>query len=80
MPRRRNPHAELGTAFHAWVEARLGVQPLIADDDLPGAADEEIGSAEELVELKAAFERLDYAHRTPAGLEVPFALSPSADA
>ena len=25
-----------GTAFHAWVEARLGVQPLITDDDLPG--------------------------------------------
>ncbi|MDH3959615.1 MAG: PD-(D/E)XK nuclease family protein, partial [Actinomycetota bacterium] len=75
MPRRRNPHAELGTAFHAWVEARLGVQPLIADDDLPGAADEEIGSADELVELKAEFERLDYAQRTPAGLEVPFAVA-----
>ncbi len=75
MPRRRNPHAELGTAFHAWVEARLGVQPLIADDDLPGAADEEIGSADELVELRAEFERLDYADRAPAGLEVPFAVA-----
>ncbi len=36
MPRARNRHAELGTAFHAWVEARLGVQPLITDDLLPG--------------------------------------------
>ena len=75
MPRRRNRHAELGTAFHAWVEARLGVQPLIADDDLPGAADESIGSPEELVALKDAFEQLEYAQRTPAGLEVPFAVA-----
>ena len=74
MPRRRNLHAELGTAFHAWVEARLGVQPLIADDELPGAADESIGSQEELRVLKDAFERLEFAARTPAGLEVPFAL------
>ena len=67
MPRRRNRYAELGTAFHAWVEARLGVQPLITDEDLPGAADENIGSQEELADLKEAFERLDYARRTPAG-------------
>ena len=75
MPRRRNQHAELGTAFHAWVEARLGVQPLIADDELPGAADESIGSPAELATMKEAFERLEYAHRTPAGLEVPFSLA-----
>ena len=74
MPRRRNRHAELGTAFHAWVEARLGVQPLIADDELPGAADESIGSPEELAALKDAFEQLEYAQRTPVGLEVPFAV------
>ncbi len=75
MPRRRNQHAELGTAFHAWVEARLGVQPLIADDELPGAADESIGSPAELAAMKEAFEGLDYAQRTPAGLEVPFSLA-----
>jgi DNA helicase-2/ATP-dependent DNA helicase PcrA len=75
MPRRRNRHAELGTAFHAWVESRLGVQPLIADDELPGAADESIGSPEELAALKSAFEQLEYAQRTPTGLEVPFAVS-----
>ena len=65
----------MGTAFHAWVEARLGVQPLIADDELPGAADESIGSPAELVALKEAFEGLEYAHRAPAGLEVPFSLA-----
>ena len=75
MPRRRNQHAELGTAFHAWVEARLGVQPLIADDELPGAADESIGSPAELAAMKEAFEQLEYAQRTPAGLEVPFSLA-----
>jgi DNA helicase-2/ATP-dependent DNA helicase PcrA len=75
MPRRRNRHAELGTAFHAWVEARLGVQPLIADDELPGAADESIGSPEELAALKDAFEGLEYAQRTPTGLEVPFSVA-----
>ncbi len=74
MPRRRNRHAELGTAFHAWVEARLGVQPLITDDDLPGAADDSVAAPDELEELKAAFEALDYARRTPSGLEVPFTL------
>lgn len=75
MPQPRSRFADLGTAFHAWVETRLGVQPLIADDELPGAADEEIASAAELAELTAAFERLEYATRTPAGLEVPFAVA-----
>ncbi|MGB8020178.1 MAG: ATP-dependent DNA helicase [Candidatus Nanopelagicales bacterium] len=74
MPRRRSRHAELGTAFHAWVEARLGVQPLITDEDLPGAADAGIESPAELEALKEAFERLPYALRVPAGLEVPFSL------
>jgi DNA helicase-2/ATP-dependent DNA helicase PcrA len=75
MPRRRSRHADLGTAFHAWVETRLGVQPLITDDDLPGAADAGIETAEELAALKECFELLPHAARTPAGLEVPFSLS-----
>ena len=53
----------------------MGVQPLIADDELPGAADESIGSPAELAALKESFERLEYAQRTPAGLEVPFSLA-----
>jgi len=74
MPRRRNRHAELGVAFHAWVEARLGVQPLLTDEELPGAADEGIHSAAELERLKVAFEALPHAARSPWGLEVPFSL------
>jgi DNA helicase-2/ATP-dependent DNA helicase PcrA len=75
MPRPRNRSAELGTAFHAWVEARLGVQPLITDDLLPGAADEGIASDAELAELKAAFERLPHAGQAPTAIEAPFAVS-----
>ena len=74
MPVRRNRSAELGSAFHAWVESRLGVQPLITDDLLPGAADEEISSDEDLAALKEAFERLPHAGAVPQALEVPFAL------
>ena len=74
MPRRRSRSADLGTAFHAWVESRLGVQPLITDDELPGAADEGIQTAEELAVLKESFERLPYAARQPVGLEVPFSI------
>jgi ATP-dependent DNA helicase UvrD/PcrA len=74
MPVRRNRSAELGSAFHAWVESRLGVQPLITDDLLPGAADEGISSDEDLAALKEAFERLPHAAAIPAGLEVPFAV------
>ncbi|HEX6886689.1 MAG TPA: ATP-dependent DNA helicase [Candidatus Nanopelagicales bacterium] len=75
MPRQRSRSADLGTAFHAWVEARLGVQPLITDDELPGAADEGIASQGELDSLKASFERLPYAARAPVDLEVPFSLA-----
>jgi DNA helicase-2/ATP-dependent DNA helicase PcrA len=75
MPHPRSRHADLGTAFHAWVESRLGAQPLITDDELPGAADAGIESAAELAALKESFERLPYASRAPVGLEVPFSLS-----
>lgn len=75
MPRRRNRHADLGTAFHAWVEARLGVQPLLTDEDLPGAADADVQSPADLADLREAFEALPYARQVPVGLEVPFALA-----
>ncbi len=75
MPRRRSRQADLGTAFHAWVETRLGLQPLITDDELPGAADADIASAADLEALKTSFERLPFAARTPLALEVPFAVA-----
>ena len=74
MPRPPAPAAQRGTEFHAWVETRYGQQSLIDPDDLPGAADADITSDEELQTLKAAFERGPYAHRVPVAVEAPFAL------
>jgi DNA helicase-2/ATP-dependent DNA helicase PcrA len=74
MPRPPAPAARRGTQFHAWVETRYGQQSLIDPEDLPGAADADIVSEEELQELQSAFERSSYAQRTPVAVEAPFAL------
>ncbi len=74
MPQAPAPAARRGTAFHAWVEARYGQQSLLDPDDLPGAADADIGSEEELAALKEAFEKGPYAQRTPVAVEAPFSL------
>jgi DNA helicase-2/ATP-dependent DNA helicase PcrA len=74
MPRPPAPAARRGTAFHAWVESRYGQQPLLLPEDLPGAADDDIGSDDELRRLQEAFERSPFADRTPAGVEAPFAI------
>jgi DNA helicase-2/ATP-dependent DNA helicase PcrA len=74
MPRPPAPAARRGTAFHAWVETRFGQQSLLDPDDLPGAADDAIGSDADLAALKAAFEAGPWARRDPLAVEVPFAL------
>jgi DNA helicase-2/ATP-dependent DNA helicase PcrA len=74
MPRPPAPAARRGTQFHAWVETRFGQQSLIDLDDLPGAADADIETDEQLAELKAAFELSPYAQRSPVAIEAPFAL------
>ena len=74
MPRPPAPAARRGTAFHAWVETRYGQQTLIDPDDLPGSADADIASDEDLAALKVAFEGSPYAHRIPVAVEAPFAL------
>lgn len=74
IPRPPAPAARRGTAFHAWVESRFGQQPLLLPEDLPGAADDDIGSDEELRRLQEAFERSAFADRTPAAVEAPFAI------
>jgi DNA helicase-2/ATP-dependent DNA helicase PcrA len=56
------------------VESRYGQQPLLLPEDLPGAADDDIGSDDELRRLQEAFERSPFADRTPAGVEAPFAI------
>ena len=74
MPRPPSPAARFGTRFHAWVEARLGQQPLLDPDELPGRADPGIDDETDLKELIAAFESGGFADRRPFAVEAPFAL------
>jgi DNA helicase-2/ATP-dependent DNA helicase PcrA len=79
MPRPPARQARRGTAFHRWLEERYGQQRLIDDEDLFSGLDEfgEEGDSvappdAELAELRARFERGEWADRWPAAVEVPF--------
>lgn len=72
LPKRPDPHAWLGDAFHAWVQQFYGAELLFDLGDLPGAADREVGDPEELAALQRAFTASSWAARTPAAVEVPF--------
>ncbi|MFJ8730797.1 UvrD-helicase domain-containing protein [Streptomyces bauhiniae] len=76
MPRPPQPAARRGTRFHAWVESRYEelMLPLLEPDDLPGT-DAEIADEADLEALKKAFERTEYARRTPYRVEVPVQLT-----
>ncbi|MYS73803.1 ATP-dependent helicase, partial [Streptomyces sp. SID5926] len=76
MPRPPQPAARRGTRFHAWVEARFEplTLPLLEPEELPGG-DAEIADDHDLEFLKDAFERTEYARRTPFRVETPFQLS-----
>ncbi len=74
LPRPPAPWARRGTRFHTWLEQRWQAQTLLDVDQLPGAADE-TAEDRELDELRAAFERSEWAARTPAHVEVPFEMA-----
>ncbi|WDM13543.1 UvrD-helicase domain-containing protein [Streptomyces lavenduligriseus] len=76
MPRPPQPAARRGTRFHAWVEARFEelTLPLLEPDELPGG-DTEIADEHDLEALKEAFERTEYARRTPYRVEAPFQIT-----
>ncbi|MFJ9348979.1 UvrD-helicase domain-containing protein [Streptomyces sp. NPDC101237] len=76
MPRPPQPAARRGTRFHAWVETRFEelTLPMLDPDELPGT-DAEIADERDLEALKEAFERTEYAHRTPYRVEAPFQLA-----
>ncbi|MGW3336050.1 UvrD-helicase domain-containing protein [Streptomyces sp. NPDC001009] len=76
MPRPPQPAARRGTRFHAWVESRYEelTLPLLEPDELPGT-DAEIADEADLEALKEAFERTEYARRTPYRVEVPVQLT-----
>ncbi|MFE2508038.1 ATP-dependent DNA helicase [Streptomyces naganishii] len=75
MPRPPQPAARRGTRFHAWVETRFEelTLPMLEPGELPGT-DAEIADERDLETLKDAFERTEYAHRTPHRVEAPFQL------
>jgi DNA helicase II / ATP-dependent DNA helicase PcrA len=75
MPRPPARQARKGTAFHRWLEQRYGQQRLIDDSDLfePGDGGPAGGPpGEDLGELRARFERSEWADRWPQAVEVPF--------
>lgn len=76
MPRPPQPAARRGTRFHAWIETRFEALtlPLLEPEELPGAEETEIADERDLEALKEAFERTEYAHRTPHRVEAPFQL------
>ena len=74
MPRKPSSAADRGTTFHSWVETFYGSRTLIDTETLAGAMDDEIYTDEQLQALKSAFESGPFVNRTPASLELPFAL------
>jgi DNA helicase-2/ATP-dependent DNA helicase PcrA len=76
MPRPPQPAARRGTRFHAWVESRLAVEPLLllGEEELPGMDDSGIADERDLARLKEAFLRTEYASRAPYRVEEPFQL------
>ncbi|MGW3728375.1 ATP-dependent helicase, partial [Streptomyces sp. NPDC000851] len=76
MPHPPQPAARRGTRFHAWVEARFEelTLPMLEPEELPGT-EAEIADERDLEDLKEAFERTEYAHRTPSRVEAPFQLA-----
>ena len=74
MPGPPDPYARRGTAFHAWLEQRLGGDRLLDLDELPGAADEDAAPDEALAELRRRFLASEWADRIPVEVEVPFAM------
>ncbi|MBB5871691.1 DNA helicase-2/ATP-dependent DNA helicase PcrA [Allocatelliglobosispora scoriae] len=73
LPRRPDPIARRGTAFHAWLEQRYGADRLLDLGELPGAADEEGAEDTQLAALQESFLASEWADRTPVEVEVPFA-------
>ncbi len=72
MPRPPGRQARRGTAFHQWLEQRYGQQLLIDDSDLFGSDGDERRGQDDLAELRARFERSEWADRWPRAVEVPF--------
>jgi DNA helicase-2/ATP-dependent DNA helicase PcrA len=62
--------ARRGTAFHAWVEQHYAKAAMVDILDLPGSADEDPGDDADLPLMKERFLASEWAHRTPAEIEI----------
>jgi DNA helicase-2/ATP-dependent DNA helicase PcrA len=74
LPQQPVKLARRGTTIHQWLEQRWAADSLLDIEELPGAVDE-LADAAELETLKQAFERSEWADRTPVAVEVGFEMS-----
>jgi DNA helicase-2/ATP-dependent DNA helicase PcrA len=70
MPQAPALAARRGTAFHAWVEQHFARAAMVDVLDLPGSADEDPGDDAALPAMKERFLASEWAHRTPAEIEL----------
>lgn len=70
MPEAPALAARRGTAFHAWVEQHYAQAAMVDILDLPGSADDDPGDDAELPAMKERFLASEWAHRTPAEIEI----------
>lgn len=70
VPRRPGMAARRGTAFHAWVEEYFAQSAMLDLDGLDHA-DEFVDEAYDLQSLVDVFRASEWAHRSPAFVEVP---------
>jgi DNA helicase-2/ATP-dependent DNA helicase PcrA len=70
VPRQPGISARKGTAFHSWVEEYFGTTGMLDLDEAPGS-DSHIDEAYGLDDMVATFSTSEWAHRSPAFVEVP---------
>ncbi|QGN59470.1 AAA family ATPase [Nostocoides sp. HKS02] len=70
MPEAPALAARRGTAFHAWVEQHFARAAMVDVLDLPGSADDDPADDAELPAMKQRFLASEWAHRTPAEIEI----------
>ena len=71
MPRGQDQYSRRGTAFHLWVERQFSDAATLFGDEYLDYLDP-LDEDSKLEDLKKAWLASEYAHRTPARVEVPF--------
>ncbi|MBV7294843.1 DEAD/DEAH box helicase [Corynebacterium sp. TAE3-ERU12] len=72
VPHKPSPYARRGTAFHAWLEHRMGATAVIDETELAEIAGMDVTDERTLQQLKEAFLNSQWADRVPEYVEVPF--------